>query len=181
MTSPTLPALYGWFDDGDELPGFAEVPVADVPRPYHGLLVHTHHMTVTVEAYYQDRVSVRVLNRVRRRDVYARKILLELEGDRRIVQFGIVTIRLDLCSEPVRETILSEAVPLGRILIEHDVLRWIELTAFLRVEPRGVLREAFGTGATTYGRLGYIFCDGQPAIELLEILAPIAAGDPETN
>ena len=27
--------------------------------------------------------------------------------------------------------------------------------------------------ATTYGRLGYIHCDGQPAIELLEVLAPI--------
>src|SRR5262245_44914272 len=108
MTLPTLPALYAWFEDGDKLPAYTAVPADSVPEPYRRLLVHTHHMTVTVEAFFRDRVNVHVLDRVRKGDVYARKILLELVGDGRVVQFGIVTIRLDLCSEPVRETILSE-------------------------------------------------------------------------
>jgi hypothetical protein len=30
----------------------------------------------------------------------------------------------------------------------------------------------FGSSAPTYGRLALIHCDGQPAVELLEIVAP---------
>jgi chorismate-pyruvate lyase len=175
MTSPDLPTLYQWFDDGESPPAYQVVSDDDVPEPYRGLLVHTEHMTVTVEAYYKDRVAVLVRNRARRGDVYARKIYLALEGDGRVVQFGIVTIRLDLCTPAVRDAILAEGTPLGRVLIEHNVYRWIKPTAYLRVQAAGRLAEEFGLAEPreTYGRLGYIYCDGQPAIELLEILAPI--------
>jgi len=30
----------------------------------------------------------------------------------------------------------------------------------------------------TYGRLGVIFCDEQPAIEVLEIVAPVVQNEP---
>jgi len=172
---PDLPTLYRLFRPDVAPPEHALVTPDEMPEPYRGLLVHAHHMTVTVEAFYGSLVNVRVLERRRDGDSYARKILLELQSDGRVVQFGVVGIRLDFCSEPVREAILAERTPLGRILIEHDVLRRIEPTAYFRVTPGPKLTEWFGLPGprTTYGRLGIIHCDGQPAIEVLEILAPV--------
>jgi chorismate-pyruvate lyase len=172
---PELEELFALFTDRTP-PAFAEVAATDVPPPYHGLLVHSEHMTVTVEAFHGDRVDVQVLASRHDGDSYARKILLTRQRDDAVVQFGIVRIRLDLCSPPVRAAILRQDTPLGRILIDHDVLRRIEPTAFFRVEPGPVPAHWFGeAGATrpTYGRLGFIYCDGQPAVELLEIVTPV--------
>jgi chorismate-pyruvate lyase len=148
----------------------------DVPEPFRGLLVHPHHMTVTVEAFFGGPVGVRVLDR-RAGQRYARMIVLEHIASRRVVQFGIVRIHLEDCTPQVRDEILAERTPLGRILIEHDVLRRIEPTGYVRVETPGKLAGWLGLGAPrpTYGRLGIIYCDGRPAIELLEILSPICS------
>jgi chorismate-pyruvate lyase len=176
--TPDLPTLYRLFRADAPPPEHDIVAPEDVPEPYHRLLVHPHHMTVTVEEYFGSRVNVRVMDRRYVGNTYARKILLELESDGRVVQFGVVRIRLDFCSGPVRAAILEEKTPLGRILIEHDVLRRIETIAFYRVTPGPLLTKWFHLPEprVTYGRLGIIHCDGQPAIEVLEILAPIPAG-----
>jgi hypothetical protein len=173
---PDLTELYRLFRADAPPPDHDLLPPDGVPEPYHGLLVHNHHMTVTVEAFYGSLVNVHVLERRHDGDTYARKILLELQSDGRVVQFGVARIRLQFCSAPVRAAILEEKTPLGRILIEHDVLRQIEPTAFFRVTPGPLLTKWFGLPEprNTYGRLGIIHCDGQPAIEVLEILAPIA-------
>ncbi len=172
--TPDVVSLFAQFPPAVDLPRIEYVPAEAVPEPYHTLLVHEHHMTVTVEAHHGDLVDVRVLARRHHGSSYARKIVLALQKTGRIVQFGIVRINLDYCSPEVRAEIVAGRTPLGRILIEHDVLRRIELTAFLKVHAEPPQMIWFGrTGyATTYGRLGYIHCDGQPAVELLEILAP---------
>jgi chorismate-pyruvate lyase len=148
----------------------------DIPEPYRSLLVHTHHMTVTVERFYGRPVDVTVLDAVRDGDEYARRILLELRGSGRVVQSGIVQIDLSLLSAPVRERIVEGKTPLGRVLIEHDVLRHIQPAGYLKVEPDAEMCGWFGLSepATCYGRLGVIYTDGKPAIEVLEVLAPIA-------
>jgi chorismate-pyruvate lyase len=150
------------------------VPGDEVPAPYDALLVHEHHMTVTVEAHHGSLVDVRVLDQRQDDDAYARRILLTLQRDGRVVQFGIMRVHLRFCSETVRQEILAGKTPLGRILIEHNVLRRIEPTAYLRVIPGPALMNWFGLtrARPTYGRLAYIHCDGQPAVELLEIVAP---------
>ena len=171
---PKLTTLYSHFPGAEELPEFVEVPGNKVPEPYHTLLVHPHHMTVTVEKHHRGLVDVRVLERCRQGSWYARKILLALHGTDRIVQFGIMRINLDQCSTTVRDAILREDTPLGRILIENNVLRRIEPTAFLRIVPDADLQRWFGLSEplTTYGRLAIIHCDHKPAVELLEIVAP---------
>lgn len=180
--TPDLTELYRLFNPDATPPAHALIAPDEMPEPYRRLLVHRHHMTVTVEEYYGSRVNVHVLDRRRSGNSYARKILLELLSDGRVVQFGVVRIRLDFCSEPVRAAILEEKTPLGRILIEHDVLREIEPTGYFRITPTPLLTKWFGLPEPqlTYGRLGIIHCDGQPAIEVLEILAPIksAVGRP---
>jgi chorismate-pyruvate lyase len=146
-----------------------------LPEPYRGLLAHTHHMTVTMEALYGSPVDVRVLDSDRLGDFYHRRIVLTLRSTGQIVQYGLVRIDLSLCSPPVRSAILSQNTPLGRILIEHNVLRRIEPTAFLRIDPGPTLTQAMQLAKPTplYGRTGVIFCDDRPAIAVVEVPAPV--------
>jgi len=152
-----------------------EIAPAQVPEPYHQLLVHTHHMTVTVEEFYATPVDVQVLATKQAGHHYSRKILLSRQSDRHIVQFGIVRLNFDFLDPQVRREIESQQTPLGRILIRHNVLREIELVGLWRVAPGPDLSQLFGTaaGQITYGRTALIHCNGQPAVELLEVLAPV--------
>jgi chorismate-pyruvate lyase len=179
FAGPDLRVLFALFAPADDMPEYEFVPPDEVPAPYHGLLVHEHHMTVTVETYHGSLVEVRVLARRHEDESYARKILLALESTGRIVQFGIARVNLRYCSPAVRSEILAARTPLGRILIQHNVLRRIEPTAFLRVIPGSAMMGWFGLERPqpTYGRLAYIHCNGQPAVELLEIVAPEPAAE----
>jgi chorismate-pyruvate lyase len=174
FTRPGLETLFALFPPAGDVPEYEFVPDDEVPPPYRELLVHEHHMTVTVEKYHGDLVDVRILNRQMDDDCYARKILLALKRTGQVVQFGIMRVKMDLCSPEVQAKIRAGDTPLGRILIEHDVLRRIEPTAFLRVIPGKPMLDWFGLDRPlpTYGRLAVIHCNGQPAVELLEIVAP---------
>lgn len=180
-TTPTFEHLYRLFPGSDDQPTVKLVDGDAVPDPYQGLLVHTHHMTVTVEAFYRSPVDVRVLTCRRNGNDYARKILLALRGSGKVVQFGLVRIDLGVCPAPVRDAIVEGGVPLGRVLIQHDMLRRIEPTAYLRARLSSVMAGWFGVapGAETYGRLGVIYTGPRPAVEVLEILAPVGAPEYE--
>ena len=172
--NPDTQDLFALFPLSGFLSKFETVSAEAVPPPYHDLLVHPHHMTVTVEAHHHDTVDVKVLEQIAGVNTYARKIVLVARKTARVVQFGLVRIHLQHCSPAVREEIVGGQKPLGRILIEHNVLRRIEPILFLRVMPGPALTEWFGLKAQrlTYGRQALIHCDGEPAIELLEIVAP---------
>jgi chorismate-pyruvate lyase len=131
-------------------------------------------MTVTVERYHESKVDVKVLDRLRTDTHYARKIILTRQSDGRVVQFGIMRIHLQVLSAAVRAEIESERTPLGRILIQHDVLRKIHLMSLWKIAPGEDLCRIFGlrTPTTTYGRAAVIDCNDEPAVELLEIVTP---------
>lgn len=175
IPAPTAESLYSLFPSSADRPVCTPIPGNQMPEPYRTLLVHTHHMTVTVEKHYGGPVDVKVLESARDGDEYARKILLEVRHTKAVVQFGIVQIDLSLLSEPVRAKIVDGETPLGRVLIEHRVLRHILPAGYLKVEPCQEMCGWFGLPepVTTYGRLGIIYTDGKPAIEVLEILAPV--------
>lgn len=177
VVAPDLHELLGLFPSQGDLAEYRVVPASKVPPPYHGLLVHQHHMTVTVEKFYGDMVNVAILDRRKQGYSYARKILLTLQKSGQVVQYGIMRIHLDYCSADVQKQIIAGKTPLGRILIEHNVLRRIEPTAFLHIIPGPAMVEWFGLHKPlpTYGRLAIIHCDEQPAVELLEIVAPVPA------
>jgi chorismate-pyruvate lyase len=180
MSIPTRPlglsveSLFAPFGPVGDLPEYDFVSPDAIPQPYHDLLVHNHHMTVTVESHHGDLVDVRILARVLDGDFYTRKILLKLQGSGRVVQFGAVRVHLNYCSDAVRAAIVAGNTPLGRILIQHNVLRVVEPTAFLRVHAGPAVAAWFGLAqpGPTYGRLAVIHCDGREAIEVLEIVAP---------
>lgn len=171
---PDVQTLFALFSPAEDVPVCEVIAVDALPQPYRRLLVHEHHMTVTVEEYHGDSVDVKVLATHEEGDFYARKILLTLHSTGQVVQFGIMRINLHYCSDPVRKAIKAQQEPLGRILIRHNVLRRIKPTAFLRVVPSPAMMGWFGIDrpVPTYGRLAYIHCDSQPAVELMEIVAP---------
>src|SRR5262245_42363888 len=175
MSGLSVESLCALFPGPDSYLSYEVVPGDDVPEPYRGLLVHEHHMTVTVEEYHGSLVNVWVLERRYDGPSYSRKILLALQSTNKVVQFGIVRINLDMTSPEVRAALLAARTPVGRILIEHNVLRRIEPLAFLKIRPNAAQLAWFGAGVvaeTLYGRLAIIHFEGKPAVELLEIVAP---------
>jgi chorismate-pyruvate lyase len=177
---PALDHLAGLFySDLPELGTFEEVLAENTPEPYRSLLAHHEHMTVSVERHHGAKVDVEVLAAKRSGDYYFRKIILHRQSDQRVVLFGIPRLNLRLVDDDVRREILGEHKPLGRVLIEHNVLREVQLGSLYRVTPGPDLCQLFGLTEpqTTYGRTAFIYCDGYVAIELLEIVAP----DPPTK
>ena len=171
-----LNALTARFPDDPPLIDKAEhVPAALVPQPYREMLVHDSHMTVTMERYHHSAVDVRVNFRELDGDLYDREILLLKTGTEEVVQFGIVRFDFQYVTPAVKEEILAGEIPLGRVLINHNVLRHIDLGALLRITCGPRLAGYFNVdvGTVTYGRLATIFCNQQPAVDLLEISAPL--------
>lgn len=151
---------------------FEEVLVTDLPPLARQLLAHEHHMTVTVEAHHGTPVDVRVLARRVTPTHYARQIVLARQADQRIVLYGIMRVRLGFLDAGVRAEVESERVPLGRILIEHDVLRRVQLASLWRILPAPLICEylELELPGVVYGRTALIYCNHEPAIELLEIV-----------
>lgn len=173
--TPDLETLVDLFYGSlDELGDFTEVDEAEMPEVYHGLLAHDKHMTVTVEAFHGGPVDVEVLDVHQTATHYSRKILLKRQRDGVVVQFGIVRLNLDYLGPEVRREIESQHTPLGRVLIQHNVLRTVRLLTLWKITPGEELRKLFGLGKphTCYGRTALIYCNGIPAVELLEIVTP---------
>ena len=174
-THPDLHSLTQlFFDDVTKLGQFQEIPVEALPSPYQALLAHTYHMTVTVENFHESPVDVEVLEKQITDNHYARKILLRRQSDRAVVQYGIVRLNRAAFAGEVWQKIESEKVPLGRILIEHDVMRHVKLMSTWEITPGPELTQAFALDIKhCYGRTALIYTNSIPAVELLEIVVDI--------
>ncbi len=170
----SLRALFELFSDARpvEPPPCEFVSAGELPEPFRRLLAHEDHMTLALEQFHGRPVALRVLAKRHRGDDYARMILLNLAGTDQIVEFGIVRLNLSFCSADVRSEIVSERTPLGRILIEHNVLRRIQPTTFLRFQPNDQLMNWFRIARPEpiFGRLATILVNDVHAIDLLEVV-----------
>ncbi len=102
------------------------------PEPYHRMLVHEHHMTISMESFHDCTVDVEVMASRFEDGLYLRKIRLHKSGTKDAIQFGYVRFNLDYVTDKVRAEILAEKTPLGRVLIQHNVFRHVDLGAILR-------------------------------------------------
>ncbi len=171
--------------------------VAECPPIYGQLLDHHSHMTVTVEAFHKDEVDV-VVHRSRsvlddgesvwqndpllktdarlaiaeRTVTYSREITLVTHNTGKVVQYGLVRLDPSTLGREVWLEIASGEIPLGRVLIKHNVLRSVERYQLWKVTPGVALASLLKTdpGETVYGRTALIRCNDQPAIELIEIV-----------
>jgi len=171
--SKELRLLLAFFGEGALL-DCEVVDAEQVPDPWHRLLVHDNHMTVTLEARWGQAVEVVPYEVRRSGDLYGRKLDLVAVRDRRIVMTGIMLIDLRVCTDAVREAILAESVPLGRILIDNGILRRITSETFLHLGASDPLVARFGLAEASgaWGRLATIFWGDKPAVDLLEIVRP---------
>jgi chorismate-pyruvate lyase len=158
-----------------ELASFEAVDGESLAASYRQLLEHDSHMTIAVEEFHDSPVDVQVQRTLQAGGKYSREILLVARGSGKVVQYGIVRLRPDRLQPHVWEEVQQGKTPLGQVLIRNDVFRQVELVALWKVTAGAVLAKllAIPAGTTTYGRTARIFCDGDPAIELLEIVAPV--------
>ena len=180
--SPDLDALLQLFYDrpDDELGSFQEVSASELPELERILLDHDQHMTLTIEAHHASPVNVRVLDVHTTETHYARKILLSCESDGRTVQFGIVRLANVVLEPEVQSQITTQSAPLGRILIQHNVLRTVKLLSLWKITVGVELARVFQAEpeSSCYGRTALIYCNGLPAVELLEIVRPMKNFEP---
>ena len=172
-THPDLQSLVElFFSEPAELGTFTEIRAEQMERPWSKLLAHTHHMTVTIENFHGTPVDVVVLDKLVTKTHYARKIVLRRQSDQQTVQFGIVRIGRSSLPDDVMEQIESEQIPLGRVLIENEVMRRVKLMSLWRIAPGPALKSAFSDPDLNecFGRTALIYANGLPAIELLEIV-----------
>ena len=143
-----------------------------IPHPADALLVHHEHMTVVLQKHHGSPVDVHVMEEHLSGDSYTRKIMLAPAGTHRVVEWGLVRLNFKFMSKQVREEILAKQLPLGAILIKHNVHRRVKPRYFLKFPADGQVLRFFSPDHTepAWGRLGTIFCDDEPAIELLEIV-----------
>lgn len=168
----TLLALF--YDESSLLGSFQEVEAEQLSTSARQLLAHNAHMTVTVEDFHRSPVDVEVLERFHSGEHYGRKILLRKQTDGRVVQFGIVRLNRRFLDEAVLAEIESETIPLGRVLINHNVLREVQLVALWQIVPGPDLQTYLDLSDDTpiFGRTALIYCNGEPGVELLEIVTP---------
>lgn len=174
LCRPFAPGVGGGFAPQCEV-----VQPDEIPFPQDQLLVHHEHMTVELQRHHGSPVDVHVLDEHLDGDFYTRKIkLTPRDAGEKVVEWGIVRLDFRYMDRAVREEILAKKLPLGAILIKHDVLRRIKPRYFLRFPADGPVLKLFrerdgnagSAGEPAYGRIGTIYCNEEPAIELLEIV-----------
>ncbi|MEO1615155.1 MAG: hypothetical protein AAFV88_04850 [Planctomycetota bacterium] len=151
--------------------------VQQPPEPSNSLLNHHAHMTVTVESHYGQPVRV-VVHRCHRNtnegNWYVREITLRTVESDQVVQYGIVRLDVDALQPDVWREIESQKIPLGRVLIQHNVLRDVQLCKLWEFQAGSRLASMLDVepSSSVFGRTALIYCDGHPAIELLEVVSP---------
>lgn len=170
-----LEALLALFGDDSERAAFTRVSADAVPQPYARLLVHDGHMTVTLEDYHGGAVHLTVHETRRLEHDYARKITLQAAPGGPAVLLGIMRFDLRRCTDATREMIVGGQTPLGRILIDQDVMRRLSSGPYYRIDGRreGLLGLSIPWPPTPYARLARIDCNGGAAVQLLEIISAV--------
>lgn len=165
----------GFVEDRSWVSSCESVEADDIPQPARGLLVHHKHMTATLKAHYGQDVELHVLADRLVGDRYTRKILLTLPARGNVVECGIARLDLRFTDKEVRAAILGRAAPLGAILIGHRVLTKVTPKWYLRFRADCPVMKFFGQPPMeAFGRLATIHCNGDAAVELLEIVPGVS-------
>jgi len=171
-TSPFAPLEKFYQRAGKALPEIELLSGEAMPEPYKSLLVHERDMTSTLERFHQSRCHVRALQYVED-DAYSRLVILELDGSRKPIEFGAITIHLSAFAPHARELILARERPLGTILHEEHVGFVSCPQAFFRVTADDLICEALQEDLNTrlLGRCNRLSSpNGQLIAEIVEIL-----------
>lgn len=151
---------------------FEAVAVEALPQRHRTLLAHNDHMTVALESYHQSPVSVTAVAEWQDEASYARASLLSRQSDGAVVQFGMMRIWLGDLPAEAQQEITGKKAPLGRVLIDHNLLREVELITLWKITPGPVLEKHLDANGKTpiFGRSAQILVDERPTVQMLEIV-----------
>jgi hypothetical protein len=147
-----------------------------VPEPYRSLLVHGSDMTSTLEKFHGETLQVELMSRHTKGQEYYREVVLRLAQSGRRAEFGAIKIMLDLVPDEVRQEILRERNPFGRILTEFGIEFSSRPRAFLRLISDDFINTTLDLkdSQLLYGRCNTLVDPwNQPLAEIVEILPPV--------
>jgi len=159
----------------DDRPPPEAVPVEppEIPQPYRKLLVHSSDMTPTLEAFHGAGIYLDPLTIIDEADVYAREVVLCLDGSGKPVEYGAIRIFLDQLDSPVQAEIREARRPLGTLLEEYRQDRESRPLRFFRIVPDQTIQNIFGerAGDAVYARQNRVVNRAGACIaQVLEIL-----------
>ncbi len=158
-------------------PAVEIVTAAEVPSVPRRLLEVAGPLTPRLEHHHGEPLALRVLERRRGGDLYARRIVL-VRGDGVPVVLGAIEVDLTRLTPLARAEVLRERLPFGHVL--GDALGQPE--AFLRVRPDSVMAAALvitADGEPLYGRRRTLLdADRAVVATIVELLAPDRAPTP---
>jgi chorismate-pyruvate lyase len=161
---------------GQRLPVVETVGGSELPRALRELLTAPGPLTPRLEDRHGEALVLRVLERRRCGDLYARRIVL-VRSDAVPVVLGAIEIDLARLTPPTRAAVLAETVPFGHILAGATA----RPDALLRVACDTTIAEALALTrfeGPLYGRRRTLVDDiGATVATILEILAPGPANE----
>ncbi|MGE9268344.1 MAG: hypothetical protein ACQKBY_09625 [Verrucomicrobiales bacterium] len=152
---------------GSALAGADLAWTEELPEPARELLCHERDMTSTLARFHGAEIALECLRVVREEDFYGREVVLKAGG--RVVEYGLIEIRLAAFPEDLRERILAGREPLGAIL-NGSGRRYVSApVGFLEV--RGFRVDVFPSFEVCFGRVNQLSWDtGEVLAHIVEIL-----------
>jgi hypothetical protein len=143
-----------------------------MPAAYRRLLVHQRHMTLALKEHCGSKLDLYVMDVRCDADSYRRKIFLTPSGSSQAIELGVVRLDLRHLPDSTRQEIIRQQSPLGAVLTRHRILRRIQPRWYLKFPRACPLLHWFGYPGEGpfYGRIGTIWCNDEPAVEVLEIV-----------
>ena len=167
----SLLAPLAGFYVGRPLPAAEAIAAGDVPSELRDLLRDPEPLTPRLEERHGEDLALRVLERRRYGDRYARRVVL-VRGDGSPVVLGAIVVDLARLAARERAAVLAEAVPFGHILSNAVAAP----DALLRVAGDAAIAAALGISPASdalYGRRRTIRdASGAVIASVVEILAP---------
>ena len=160
---------------GQPLPSVARVEAEEMPEPYRSLLVHESSMTLTLEKAYQRGVRLRVLKSALFGNVLSRQVVLVLDGDATVVEFGGIKIHLQHFPPQARQLVLEGKQPLGSILQSQGIEPASRPEYYIQVMADALIAGALHLAGPCllYGRRSALLDSSRRTLaEIVEILPP---------
>ena len=169
-----LDVLYKQFEL--TLPPYHFIPAGDIPLPQVELLAHDADMTPTVEAYYKQKVNLRVIHKIVEKEYLMRMVTLDCKDGRKVV-YGAIRIHMMRFPEAARRQIIACRQPLGSILSEHPLPHISKPQRFMRILSDTPINTALDLPHQEwlFGRVNRLIGKNRlPLVEVVEILPPMA-------
>lgn len=179
-----MPLQFFYSREGVPLPEIRFVDGAEIPEPERTLLVHDTDMTPTLTEYHDSELILRVIQKEGSDDYLLRLVDLVTAGEKKIVEFGAIGIRLESLPDRVRKLIRECVHPLGGILNEEAVPHSGKPSAYFEVKADALISESLREplGATLYGRCNQLMDKDKLVLaDVVEILPSKGGPNPTSE